>query len=179
MITSDLGAQSLRKAFSTFPTGVVAVCGLDRDGNLAGMAVSTFVPVSIDPPLVGICLQKSSRTWPVLREIPVLGISVMSHGHHVVARQLAAKEGDRFAGVSTSVTDRGAVLLSDAAAAFECTYVEQVDAGDHVFALLRIESAAWDGDAAPLLFHMSKFVEFEPSRISLRTQGLVPAVDWC
>lgn len=159
MITSDLGAESLRKAFSTFPTGVVAVCGVDRDGDLAGMAVSSFVPVSIDPPLVGICIQKSSRTWPVLREIPVLGVSVMSHGHHTVARQLASKEGDRFAGASTSVTDRGAVLLSEAAAAFECTYIEQIDAGDHVFALLRIDSAAWDDAAAPLLFHLSKFVE--------------------
>jgi flavin reductase (DIM6/NTAB) family NADH-FMN oxidoreductase RutF len=156
---SDLAGETLRQAFAAFPTGVVAVCALDADGTPTGMAVSTFVPVSLDPPLVGICLQQSSRTWQVLRELPTLGISVMSNGHHRVARQLAAKDGDRFAGVATAVTDHGAVLLSDAAAAFECTRVDEVGAGDHVFVILRIASAAWDVDASPLLFHRSQFLE--------------------
>jgi len=159
MDAKELATETLRAAFSTFPTGVVAVCGLDSDGQLTGMAVSSFVPVSLEPPLVGICLQKTSRTWSVLRVVPTLGISVLTPGHHAAARQLAAKEGDRFAGVRTEVTDRGAVLLSDAAAAFECACVEEVDAGDHVLAILRIVSAEWDVDASPLLFHLSKFVE--------------------
>jgi flavin reductase (DIM6/NTAB) family NADH-FMN oxidoreductase RutF len=159
MHATELAPQTLRAAFSTFPTGVVAVCGLDTDGHPMGMAVSSFVPVSLEPPLVGICLQKTSRTWPALRVVPTLGISVLTPGHHAAARQLSAKEGDRFAGVRTETTERGAVLLSDAAAAFECAYVEEVDAGDHVLAILRIMSAEWDTDASPLLFHRSRFVE--------------------
>lgn len=159
MKTLDLGADTLRAAFSTFPTGVVAVCGIDALGAPAGMAVSSFFPISLDPPLVGLCLQKSSRTWPGLRDIPVLGISVLNNAHHGVARQLAAKEGDRFAEAQTVVTDRGAVLVAGAAAVFECRFVSEVDAGDHVIAMLEVESVTCDGEAVPLLFHLSKFVD--------------------
>ncbi|WGY00354.1 flavin reductase family protein [Nocardioides sp. QY071] len=159
MQTHTLAADSLRTAYSAFPTGVVAVCGIDRTGAPAGMAISSFVPISLDPPLVGISLQKSSRTWPGLRSIPVLGISVLSAHHADVARRLAAKEGDRFAGLATSVTDRGAVLIDGAAATFECRLVEEVEAGDHVIAMLGLEVVRSDSAAAPLLFHLSRFVE--------------------
>lgn len=160
MKTHTLAADSLRAAFSTFPTGVVAVCGIDREGSPAGMAVSSFVPISLDPPLVGISVQKSSRTWPGLRDIPLLGISVLSADHTDLARQLAARTGDRFADVATRVTDRGAVLIDGAAATFECRLTQEVDAGDHVIAVLGLESVESDPAATPLLFHLSRFVDF-------------------
>lgn len=159
MKTLELAADALRAAFATFPTGVVAVCGIDGGGAPAGMAVSSFFPISLDPPLVGLCLQKTSRTWPGLRDIPVLGISVLNNGHDGVAKKLAAKEGNRFADAQTIVTDRGAVFVAGAAAAFECRFVNEVDAGDHVIAMLEVESVTCNGEVVPLLFHLSKFVD--------------------
>ncbi|WP_432825569.1 flavin reductase family protein [Dactylosporangium sp. CA-092794] len=159
MTTVDLGAQSLREAFGTFPTGVVAVCGLDSTGTPVGMAVSTFVPVSLEPPLVGICLQQASRTWPVLRKMTTLGISVLGSEHRDVARQLAAREGDRFAGMTTSVTDRGAVHLAGSPTLFECALEQEFEAGDHVIAVLRVLTVDFEPEAQPLLFHRSRFAE--------------------
>lgn len=159
MKTMDLAAHSLRQAFSTFPTGVVAVCGVDAAGRPAGMAVSSFVPISLDPPLVGICLQKTSRTWPDLRRISTLGISVLCQEQREVARLLSMKEGDRFAGVPISVTDLGAVMISGAAAYFEVQLSSEVEAGDHLIAVLEVASVTCDIDTSPLLFHRSGFAE--------------------
>lgn len=152
----DLVGESLRRAFGTFPTGVVALCGLHA-GAPVGMAVSTFVPVSLDPPLVAVCLQRTSRTWPVLRTLPVLGLSVLADRHGAAARSLAARSGDRFAGLETTVTDGGAVHVSGSPAAFVCTLHDEVDAGDHLIALLRVRRVEAEPEIAPLVFHRSGF----------------------
>ena len=67
---------SLREAFGHFPSGVVAVCA-DVDGERIGMAASTFVPVSLEPPLVAFCVQNTSTTWPKLADLEHVGISVL------------------------------------------------------------------------------------------------------
>ena len=58
-------STALRQAFGHIPSGVVAVCGYTGSERI-GMAVSTFVPVSLDPPLVAFCVQTTSTTWPRL-----------------------------------------------------------------------------------------------------------------
>lgn len=151
-------ADALRRAFGTFPTGVVAVCGLDGTVPV-GMAASTFVPVSLDPPLIAVCLQRTSRTWPVLRTLPVLGVSVLADGHAAAARALAAREGDRFAGLETAITGDGALHVAGSPAVFVCTLDREADAGDHVIALLRVGRVEARPDIAPLVFHRSSFAQ--------------------
>jgi len=102
-------AEGLRAAFGQFPSGVTAVCALDGDTPL-GIAASSFVGVSMDPPLVGVCVQHTSTTWPRLRELPRFGLSVLSDTQDAACRRLAAKTGDRFAGVTRHHTDEGALF---------------------------------------------------------------------
>src|SRR5215831_508547 len=90
---------ALRRTFGSFPTGVAAVCG-SVNGEPIGLVVSSFVSVSLAPPLVSICLTKESRTWARLRLAGRIGISVLSERHGAVCRQLAAAVAqDRFAGI--------------------------------------------------------------------------------
>ncbi len=160
--------EALRTVFGACPSSVVAVCGMAA-GERVGMAMSTFVPVSLDPPLVAVCIQDGSRTWPVLREVPVLGVSVLAHPHEHAARALAARSGDRFAGVATSVDD-GAVHINDSVAQLACSIEGETVAGDHLIVLLRVHAAHYDADADPLVFHRSGFTGVaaparpEPSR---------------
>jgi flavin reductase (DIM6/NTAB) family NADH-FMN oxidoreductase RutF len=150
-------AGELRRVFGCFPSGIAAVCALDQDGLPTGMAVSSFTSVSLDPPLVSVCVQNTSTTWPVLREAARLGVSVLAEGQDDAARSLAARGVDRFASLSWTATDGGAVLLEDAAAWLDCELDMEHEAGDHTLALLRVRALVGDPGHPPLVFHASRF----------------------
>lgn len=151
-----LDGPTLRAAFGAFPSGVVAVCGV-VDGVPVGMAASTFVPVSLDPPLVAFCVQHTSTTWPRLRALPRVGISVLGETHDTAARTLAARTGDRFAGLDLDVTAEGAVLVEGCGAHLECTVEEEFRAGDHAIVVLRVHALRTAPEVSPLVFHASAF----------------------
>ena len=159
MIVPD--AASLRMAYGSFPSGVAAVCAL-RDGAPVGMVVSSFVAVSMQPPLVAVCVQHTSTTWPLLADRPRLGLSVLGSAHDRACRQIAAKTGDRFAGIDHTVTTEGAVLLHDAATWWDCSTHDVMAAGDHDVVLLRVEALQVHDGVAPLVFHSSRFHTLAP-----------------
>ncbi|WP_216892390.1 flavin reductase family protein [Nocardia alni] len=146
----------LRRAFASFPSGVVGVCA-DLGGTPYGLAVSTFVPVSLDPPLVSFCVQNSSTTWPRLSEASHLGLSLLGTGQQDAARSLAARSGDRFAGLTLRHGAGHAVFVEGASAWLEGTIETQVPAGDHQVVILRVHRLATRADVDPLVFHGSRF----------------------
>jgi flavin reductase (DIM6/NTAB) family NADH-FMN oxidoreductase RutF len=151
-----IGASGLRSAYGAFPSGVAAVCAV-RDDVPVGFAMSSFVAVSLDPPLVSVCVQHTSTTWPLLVDRPRLGLSVLGRGQSAVCRRLASKTEDRFKDVAVTTTDSGAVLIDGAAAWFECSLHDVVRAGDHDLVLMRVERLLVHGDVEPLVFHGSTF----------------------
>lgn len=146
----------LRRAFGRHPSGVVAVCAA-VDGRPHGLAASSFTSVSLDPPLVSICVGTTSQTWPVIQGSPLLGVSVAGADQGGLYRRLAAKGVDRFAEASWRTTPEGAVLLDGASAWFECELREQIPVGDHVFVLMQVRSLQVFAGVEPLVFHDSRF----------------------
>jgi flavin reductase (DIM6/NTAB) family NADH-FMN oxidoreductase RutF len=156
MSGTDLSPASLRDAFGHFPSGVIAIAA-EVDGVLVGLAASTFVPVSLDPPLVSFCVQNTSTTWPKLKDLPLLGISVLGESHDEAAKTLAAKTGDRFAGLETKSTDGGAVFIHGTSVWLESAIEQLVPAGDHTIVVLRVHDITVHDDVAPIVFHRSTF----------------------
>ncbi|ORB30141.1 flavin reductase family protein [Mycolicibacterium parafortuitum] len=152
----NLEPSSLREAFGHFPSGVIAIAA-EVDGTRVGLAASTFVPVSLDPPLVSFCVQNSSTTWPRLKDLPYLGISVLGEAHDEAARTLAAKTGDRFAGLETASSERGAVFIHGTSVWLESSIEQLVPAGDHTIVVLRVTDITVHPDVAPIVFHRSTF----------------------
>lgn len=152
----ELTPASLREAFSHFPSGVIAVAA-EIDGIRVGLAASTFVPVSLSPPLVSFCVQNTSETWPRIKNLPALGISVLGEAHDEAARTLAAKTGDRFAGLQTASSDGGAVFVKGTSVWLESAIEQEVPAGDHTIVILRIQAITVHDDVAPIVFHRSGF----------------------
>jgi len=155
----DLSPTSLREAFGYFPSGVIAIAA-EVAGVRVGLAASTFVPVSLDPPLVSFCVQNSSTTWPRLKDLPFLGISLLGESHDAAAKTLAAKTGDRFAGLETTSTDRGAVFIDGTSVWLESAIDQLVEAGDHTIVVLRVHEITLHDDpdiGAPIVFHRSTF----------------------
>jgi flavin reductase (DIM6/NTAB) family NADH-FMN oxidoreductase RutF len=146
----------LRRVYGAYPTGVAVVAGL-VGGRPAGIAASSFVPVSLDPPLVSVCVAHTSTTWPLLRESPRIGISVLGAHQEHVGRRLGARTGDRFAGVAWRSTADGSVLVEGASAWFDCTIEQQVRSGDHDIVVFRVHDLDASADVPPLVFHASTF----------------------
>jgi flavin reductase (DIM6/NTAB) family NADH-FMN oxidoreductase RutF len=153
---SGLTADVLRGAFASFPSGITAVAAI-RDDQPRGLAASSFTSVSLDPPLVSVCIARTSTTWPALRAAPRLGLSVLAADHGHVARSLAAKGIDRFAGVSWERTPQGAVFVRGSALWLDCTRYDEFPAGDHEIALLGIQQLWTYPEVTPLVFHGSRF----------------------
>ena len=156
MSATELSPTSLREAFGHFPTGVVAIAA-EVEGTRIGLAASTFVPVSLDPPLVSFCVQNSSNTWPKLKGLPALGISVLGESHDDAVRALAAKTGDRFAGLETESRDSGAVFIHGTSVWLETSIDQLVPAGDHTIVVLAISDIVINPDVEPMVFHRSTF----------------------
>ncbi|MGN2639290.1 flavin reductase family protein [Nocardia takedensis] len=147
---------ALRQAFAAFPSSVVAVCA-EVDGVAHGMAVSTFVPVSLDPPIVSFCVQRTSRTWPHLSRAARVGLSLLGAQQQVAARGLGAKDGDRFRDLTVAPGTDGALLIRGAGAWLEARLSTSVPAGDHLVILAYLTRVAVSAATEPLVFHGSRF----------------------
>ena len=146
----------LRKAFAAFPSGVTAVCGL-TDAGPTGMAASSFTSVSLQPPLVSVCIARTSSTWPRLRSARRLGVSVLAAHQETVARQLAGPAEERFADLPCTDTADGARFIDGACLWLDCVVADELSAGDHVIALLGLESVETFPEREPLVFHGSGY----------------------
>ena len=152
----DLDPVLLRRAFGTFPSGVVAVAA-EIDGTLLGLAASSFSSVSLDPPLVSFSVANQSKTWPTLRRAPYLGITILADHHGALARQLAGPAESRFDDVTVLRAKQGAVTIPDGLAQFGTTIYREVEAGDHNLVLLRLQTMQHVEHSRPLVFHRSEF----------------------
>ncbi|MEE1652028.1 flavin reductase family protein [Brachybacterium sp. J144] len=149
---------ALREAFSHVPQGVVLVAA-EIDGVRHGLVASTFtVGVSLDPPLVSVAVQHSSRTWPLLRAHGRLGVTVLGANQRGVTRQLAGPDRERrFDGLDVEVDEGGALVLRDAPAWMTVTLHDEMRAGDHDLALLEVLAVDSSPAAAAMVFHRSRF----------------------
>ncbi|HEY2505817.1 MAG TPA: flavin reductase family protein [Streptosporangiaceae bacterium] len=159
-MTEALGPAQLREVFGAYPTGVAAVAAMVGEGP-AGIAASSFVSVSLEPPLVSVCVAHTSTTWPMLRTVRRLGISVLGAGQEAACRQLSSRGGARFAALNWRATWAGAVLIGGSSAWLECSLEQEIPAGDHDIALLRVHDLG-STDVLPLVFHGSTFRQLQP-----------------
>jgi len=159
------GEAELRRVFGCFPSGVIAVCAT-IEGEPVGMAASSFTSVSVAPPLVSICVQNTSTTWPRLRRRAKLGVSVLAEHHGDACLSLSRKVGDRFAGVRWTEQSGGAVFVHGATAWLDCRMHSELPAGDHTIAPLEICGLSADPDTPPLVFHGSRFHRLAMAAVS-------------
>lgn len=157
-----LHPTELRRVFSAFPTGVTAVAAL-IGGTPVGLAANSFTSVSLQPPLVSLCIAHTSATWPLLQQAPRIGISVLGAHQEQAGRQLSTVGRDRFATLSWRSNDIGAVVLDGASAWLDCSIEREIPAGDHNIVLLRVHDLEADHSVDPLVFHRSQFHQLHPT----------------
>ena len=152
-IESEGVAPSLRAVMSRFPTGVTIVAAHDADGSPIGLTVNSFTSVSLDPPLVLVCINRRANSHDPLLAGGGFTVSILSGAQADVATRFAQSPSEgRFEGVEWSPAPSGKPVVAGCAAWLDCSIHSVVEAGDHTVILGHAEAADWT-DQPALLFH--------------------------
>lgn len=156
------GGQHFRNVLGRFATGVVAITALDPvTGEPCGLAANSFTSVSLDPPLVAFCVAHTSTSWPRLRSAGRLCVNVLAEHHEPVSRQLAARGGDKFAGLTWTSSPGGSPVLDGALAWIDCSVEAEHLAGDHLIVVARVHDLDAYADRGPLVFFRGGYGRFD------------------
>jgi flavin reductase (DIM6/NTAB) family NADH-FMN oxidoreductase RutF/DNA-binding IclR family transcriptional regulator len=170
MTISELGAgidqRYFRNVLGNFPTGVVAVTSVDTDGAPVGMAVGSFTAVSLDPPLVAFLPDKSSSTFPKVRQSGRFCVNILSARQQDVCRKLSLKGVDKFAGLDWVHTPQGLPRVEGSIAWIDCCIEDIHEAGDHYIVVGRVASLEVDEADSPLIFFQGGYGRFASTSLT-------------
>lgn len=167
-----LERDALFAIMSAFASGVAVMTTVDADNEPKGLSSNAFCSVSADPPLVLICVDKSSRTLRALIERRSFVVNFLSEGTEDICRAFASKEDNKFLGIAWQLSRSGLPVLSDVLAYAECVLVQQIAAGDHMILLgLVVDGKAPERMERPLLYFRRSFGSWCPLPGSVLTDS--------
>ena len=147
---------ALRRAFGTFLTGVTVITTLDEDGRPRGMTANSFTSVSLDPPLLLVCVGKGAASYSAFEGTGCFAVNLLHEEQKELSGRFASKSPDKFAGVVHDRVHTGAPVLGDCLTWFDCTVHQRVEAGDHLVLIGRVR-AFGTSPSAPLAFCRGRY----------------------
>lgn len=167
--------RTLRQAFGAFLTGVTVVTTRDGDGRAIGMTANSFTSVSLDPPLVLVCVGSGSSSFATFAEADFFAVNILREGQHEVAAQFARRGVDRFADIRHEPRATGAPVLQESLAWFDCTLHQRGVAGDHIILIGEVQAFA-AADGPPLGYSRGRYVQARDAHAApLATETTVTA----
>jgi flavin reductase (DIM6/NTAB) family NADH-FMN oxidoreductase RutF/DNA-binding IclR family transcriptional regulator len=152
-----------RHVLGHFPTGVVVVTAMHAESGPVGMAVGSFTSVSLDPPLVAFLPDRSSTSFPLIRDVGSFCINVLADDQEHVCRAFAARGGDKYGATGWHPAGSGAPVLDGVVAWIDCDVEQVLEAGDHYIVLGRVRDLAVQNTTSPLLFFRGGYGGFSPA----------------
>lgn len=154
--SAAIGATLFRSACARFATGITVVTTTDSGGHPHGLTINSFTSVSLEPPLVLVCIDKRNALLGHFLETAAYGINILADGQQHLSRQFSSTAEKRFAGVEWHRGELGIPLLADALATFECAVTESMTLGDHQVLVGEVRAATYR-DGNPLLYFNSGY----------------------
>ena len=143
-----------------FPTGVTIVTVVDAEGSPHGMTASSFTSVSLDPPLILVCVDHQASVLAHLRRAQHIGINVLSEEQQPLSEHFARSGHDRFGAVEWYAGHGGVPLIAGALARFECSIHRMIDAGDHTILIAQVLDTE-HSTGRPLVYYGSGYHKLE------------------
>ena len=156
----SVSPDEFRSVLGRFPSGVTVVTTKAADGSDQGMTVSAFCSVSLEPPLVLICIEKTASVYDALTSAPGFVVNILSARQEQIARRFSIVDIDRFEGVGFSRTQNGIAVLDDALGIIECNRSAQHDAGDHTIIVAEVEATRAE-NGSPLMYYRGGYAQLE------------------
>lgn len=152
MSGSEVDPGTFRDLLGRFATGVAILTLEGPDGRPAGMTANSLASVSLQPPLLSVCVDRQTDLHDLIIAAPGFVVNVLESGQEALARRFAEPRSDRFAGVGYHIGPGGEVLLDGALAHIECRRHAVYDGGDHSIIVGRVIGGA-TGEGHPLLYY--------------------------
>ena len=147
----------LRQAFGTFMTGVTVITTRGTDGSPRGFTANSFTSVSLDPPLLLVCIGKGAASLDSFIAADGFAVSILAETQKEASGVFASKRADKFAAVGWHPGPAGHPIVDGAVSWFDCARHAVIDAGDHVVLIGRVEGFAYS-DANPLGYSRGGYV---------------------
>jgi 3-hydroxy-9,10-secoandrosta-1,3,5(10)-triene-9,17-dione monooxygenase reductase component len=158
---SPVDGRALRDVCGNFATGVTVITSGEKD-EAAGTTVNSFTSVSLDPPLVLICLHHNSRLLPVVQHSGGFVVNFLTRQQQEVAWAFAGRDSARIEEVPHHRSEAGLPVLSEALAFLDCTLINEYDGGDHTILLGEVvELGAPAAAEDPLIFFQGAMRELD------------------
>jgi flavin reductase (DIM6/NTAB) family NADH-FMN oxidoreductase RutF len=152
--------HSFRAVLGRFSSGVTVVTTSDKRKRDQGMTVSAFCSVSLDPPLVLMCIEHTASIYKAIAKATHFTVNILSDGQEAIARRFAEQGVNRFDSLGYSRGLNGMVVLDDVLGYVECEVTERHEAGDHDIIIGLVEVAVAN-EGKPLLYYRGGYAQLE------------------
>jgi len=150
---------AFKLALSHFASGVTVVT-TEHGGKPFGMTVASFASLSLHPPLVLICIEKSVKTHDAIAAAGKFGVSILSSDQEDISARFASRADDKFAGIEMRRGELGVPLIAGALTTLECSVYDQLPGGDHTIFVGEVVSIR-TSEGSPLIYFRSGYGEMQ------------------
>jgi flavin reductase (DIM6/NTAB) family NADH-FMN oxidoreductase RutF len=151
----DVNAADFRGTMRRL-AGAVSVVTSGNGATRAGLTASSVTSLSVDPPTVLVCVNRTSSALSTIRSTRQFAINVLSETQQPIADRFAGRHGvsgnDRYAGAEWTQLFTGAPVLLGALAVIDCVLEEVIERHSHAILIGRVKAVAGQGDAGPLIY---------------------------
>jgi len=155
-----IDTDSFRAVLGRFASGVTVVTTHTEDGRDHGMTVSAFCSLSLQPPMVLACIDRTASMHDLLRPGLPFAVNILAAGQEALSRRFSGPDPNRFEGIGFARGRHGVPLLYDTLAHLECTVETLHPAGDHTICIGRVATAEVRPDR-PLLYYRGGYAQLE------------------
>ena len=148
----SFNANEFRTVMGHFATGVTVVTTRDSGGNFLGLTANAVTSVSLDPPLILVCVDKQAESHPAFSASGAYNVNILTKDQEPLSRTFSKSGGDKFNGLGYTLADNGVPVLNGSLAHMACEIRNEVDAGDHTIYIGEVKEMAMDHEANPLLY---------------------------
>ena len=149
--------RTLRDALGCFATGVTVVTCFDSQQRPFGITANSFTSVSLEPPLLLVCVHKMAASAPALTSASHFAVNVLQTGQQPASIRFSARVEDRFHETPWSCGEYGAPVLKESLGVFECERYGVHDGGDHHILVGQVVRASFDPNLDPLLYFRGRY----------------------
>lgn len=154
---SGIGKDEFRAALSRFPSGVTIVTTRDANGRFHGITVSAFSSVSLTPPMILVCIEKTTGSHYALGESEFFVVNVLAEDQEELSNRFASQISDKFETVNYRLGSGEVPVLTDALVALECRTAYAYEGGDHTIFVGLVEKTEIKDNVNPLVYWHSNY----------------------